>query len=326
MQLTALRAAADGGRYAEHAMNVGPQYEPDDPFKAAARLHQSRYRAAVLQVDYCEYGNRLTEVDGRALLNYYDGLGVRSELRRRYPRYSKKRDADMLRSEHIPFNMLAPLVGRPGLTRLVLGAAFGLDLGGPYETRLEWAPEPADSYLGDRTSFDSYVQGVGADGELVGVGIEVKYTERGYRLGASEAARVRDLESTYWATTRESGLFAADGDHGLAHDDLRQIWRNHILGLAMVQRGDIAKFVSVILYPAGNEHFTMALHDYKGHLVEGARASVRGCTFEDFVACLEGDAEVDALREYLAERYLVRDPHNNSMQRTALRAAADAER
>ena len=55
--------------------SIGPQYEPDDYFKAAARLHQSAYRANVLKVDFDKYGNRLTEWASRALLNYYDGLG-----------------------------------------------------------------------------------------------------------------------------------------------------------------------------------------------------------------------------------------------------------
>src|SRR5450759_2537162 len=115
--------------------DIGPQYELDDSFKAAARLHQSNYRATVLKVDYLEYGNRLTDLDGRALLNYYDGLTVRDTLRRRYPGYSKKRDADLLRSEHIPFNMLSPLADRPDLTRIVLKEAFDLELEGPFEMK-----------------------------------------------------------------------------------------------------------------------------------------------------------------------------------------------
>ena len=75
-------------------MDISPQYKLDDSFKAAARLHQSYYRAKVLHFDYLDYGNRLTEDDARALLNYYDGLGVRKALRGKYPKYSKKRDAD----------------------------------------------------------------------------------------------------------------------------------------------------------------------------------------------------------------------------------------
>jgi hypothetical protein len=181
-------------------IDIGPQYKLDSPFKAAARLHQSNYRAKVLNVDYMEYGNRLTEADGRALLNYYNGLGVREALRERYPVYSQKRDADLLRSEHIPFNMLAPLASRPALMQLVLCEAFGLELSQPFQMMLEWAPSPAEKYLGDMTSFDAYIQGRNANGELVGLGIEVKYTEREYKIGPLEAERVRDRESTYWIT------------------------------------------------------------------------------------------------------------------------------
>ena len=285
-------------------MEIGPQYEPDDPFKAAARLHQSNYRARVLNVDYFEYGNRLTEVDGRALMNYYDGLGVKEVLRNRYPAYSKKRDADLLRSEHRPFNMLAPLGSRPGLMQSVLKEAFGLELRQPFQMKLEWAPSPAAQYLGDMTSFDAYIQGRDADGKRVGLGIEVKYTERGYRIGTSEAERVRDQESTYWVTTRESGLFGGGGCGELAEDDLRQIWRNHLLGLSMVRHNDIGKFVSVTLYPAGNQHFTHALRKYRSHLEATAQGCVRGCTFEQYMSSLRGDKEIEAWKEYLKTRYL----------------------
>ena len=284
---------------------IGPQYEPDDPFKAAARLHQSNYRAKVLDVDYSDYGNRLTDVDGRTLLNYYDGLGIREALRQRYPRYSHRRDADLLRSEHIPFNMLAPLAERPDLARMVIKDAFEKRLEGSFELKLEWAPEPKRNYLDDMTSFDAYLHGFEAGGELVGIGVEVKYTERGYRIGSSEAKRVKDPESTYWVMTRECGVFIGNGSTDLAKDDLRQIWRNHLLGLAMVKRGDIARFVSVTLYPSGNAHFTDALTKYQDHLKETARSSVRSCTFERFIECIHGDHEIDKWKQFLRERYLI---------------------
>ncbi len=287
---------------------IGPQYDLDDPFKAAARLHQSNYRAKVLDVEYSDYGNRLTDADGRALLNYYDDLGVREALRRRYPQYSKRRDADLLRSEHIPLNVLAPLAGRPDLARMIIKSAFEQKLEGPFELRFEWAPEPKHNYLDDMTSIDAYLQGIGNDGKLVGIGVEVKYTERGYRIGKSEAERVHDPSSTYWTVTHEAGLFAESELGDLAEDDLRQIWRNHLLGLAMVGRGDIARFVSVTLYPSGNIHFTHALEKYQGYLKDGARSSVCGCTFERFIECIRGDHEIEKWKQFLTERYLIEQP------------------
>lgn len=53
-------------------MNIGTQYQPDDEFKAQARRFQSKYRAEVLGVDFQDYGNRLSDPDAEALLNYYD--------------------------------------------------------------------------------------------------------------------------------------------------------------------------------------------------------------------------------------------------------------
>ena len=287
---------------------IGSQYDPDDPFKAAARLHQSRYRANILDVDYSDYGNRLTDVDGRALLNYYDGLGVREALKQRYSQYSKRRDADLLRSEHIPFNMMAPLAERPDLARMIIKDAFQQKVEGPFELKLEWAPEPKHKYLDDMTSFDAYLQGFGADGGLIGIGVEVKYTERGYRIGKSEYKRVHDPESTYWTITHDSGIFADSETGELAKDDLRQIWRNHLLGLAMVGRGEIAKFVSVTLYPSGNTHFTHALEKYQGYLKDASRDSVYGCTFERFIECIRGDDGIERWKRFLKERYLVEQP------------------
>ena len=288
--------------------NIGPQYEPDDQFKAAARLHQSAYRANVLKVGFDQYGNRLTESAGRVLLNYYDGLGVRDALRRRYPTYSRSRDADMLRSEHIPFNLFAPLTDRPDLANNLLYRILGVELFPPYQIELEWAPKPAEKYLGDRTSFDTYIKGADDQGRVVGVGIEVKYTEQGYRLGPSEALRIENPESTYWTTTRESGIFTDTGCKLLATDDLRQIWRNHLLGLKMRAVGDLDRFISVTIFPSGNEHMSHALSRYQRLLTNEGKSDLQSCTFERYIGFLDGDAVIEEWKSFLQDRYLVKGP------------------
>ena len=288
--------------------SVGPQYEPDDHFKAAARFHQSAYRANVLKVGFDKYGNRLTEAAGRALLNYYDGLSVQDTLRQRYPTYSKSRDADMLRSEHIPFNLFAPLIGRPELTNRLLYRILGVELLPPYQIEPEWSPKPAEKYLGDRTSFDTYIKGADDHGRVVGVGIEVKYTEQGYRLGPSEALRVKNPGSTYWTTTRESGVFTNGGCKLLATDDLRQIWRNHLLGLKMRAVGDLDRFISVTICPSGNGHMSRALSRYQGLLTDEGKSDLLGCTFERYIDFLEGGTEIEEWKAFLQDGYLVKGP------------------
>lgn len=286
-------------------MKLGPQYKLDDDFKAAARLHQSRYRAEVLAIGYDTYGNRLTDIDGKALLNYYSILNVRSELRERYPRYSKTRDADMLRSEHIPFNMFAPLKENQELAVRVLLKAFNIECCLIEQLEFEWAPDGRENYLKDHTAFDVYLEIIDDQDRKIGIGVEVKNTERGYKIGNTEARRVADPKSSYWAISKKSGVFVENLSNEVASDDLRQIWRNHLLGLAMCLRYDISDFVSITLHPAGNMHFSSAINAYKQFLISEKRYQVRSCTYEDFIASIDGDQEILDWKSYLSDRYEV---------------------
>ena len=286
-------------------MNVGPQYKLDDNFKALARLHQSRYRAEILAVDYDTYGNRLTEADAKALKNYYNKLNVHSELRNKYPNYSKERDADMLRSEHIPFNMFAPLKEQPELAVSVLHNAFNIECTQIERLEIEWAPEDQQNYLGDRTAFDVYLEIFDAHNNRIGIGVEVKYTENSYKIGKSEARKVENKNSTYWTVTRNSGAFINSVTKDIAKDDLRQIWRNHLLGLSMCLRGDIKDFVSITLHPAGNEHFINAIEDYNRFLSNTKKDRVRSCTFEKYIEAIEGNQSIMEWKSYLHRRYIV---------------------
>lgn len=289
-------------------MDVGPQYANDDPFKVAARLHQSRYRASVLRVGYDTYGNRLEPSAALGLANYFDGLGVREALRRRYPNYSATRDADMLRSEHVPFNLFAPLAARARLAAVLLERMTGVAFSSGPELQFEWAPTPEGNYLGDKTSFDAYFSGLDEQGRRLGVGVEVKFTEGAYAIGRTEARRVRDIESPYWVITRSSAAFLEDRRNDLATDELRQIWRNHLLGLSMLRHRELDRFVSVTLYPAGNRHFAEALPRYRACVEPALTTDIVGITFEDYVSWLPETDELRAWKDYLRDRYIVTMP------------------
>ena len=73
----------------------------------------------------------------------------------------------------------------------------------------------------------------------------------------------------------------------------------------MVRRHDIARFVSVTLYPARNKHFSSALGRYQERLVETARGSVGGCTYERYISALRGDSDIEAWKQFLVRRYLI---------------------
>ena len=285
-------------------IDIGEQYIKDDPFRAAARLHQSKYRANVLGVDWHIKGNRLKENDARKLLIYYDGLNVRESLRKRYPNFSLHRDGDLLRSEHIPFNMFAPLLTNRVLAQQIIVSAFAIESHPPYQIRFEYAPERR-IHLNDATAFDTYISFRVNNSRNVAIGVEVKYTEGSYAIGRTEKQRVDDRNSSYWRVTWESGAFADPDNKALGSDDLRQIWRNHLLGLSMCLNGELDNFYSITLYPAGNHHFKDSIYKYQTLLKEEMRRKVYGCTYEQFIAAINGGDSILAWKQYLSERYLV---------------------
>ncbi len=289
-------------------IDIGKPYPFDDNFKKAARFHQSQYRANVLQLECNEYGSKLTEPDAKALHNYFDGLNVQRALRKRYSENSISRDGDMLRSEHIPFNMLAPLRTDPSLAKHIIKTAFGQESDAPYKIKIEFAPKPKGDYLDDATSFDTFISFTNRQEKKIGIGIEVKYTERGYPIGKTEKKKVEDKQSRYWQVTRQSSAFLDTDNPRLHGDDLRQIWRNHLLGLSMCQlsldnENKLDDFYSIILYPSGNKHFDKVIPEYQSYLNEPQK--VFGCTYERYIQAIEGNEEILRWKQYLSDRYLV---------------------
>ena len=286
-------------------LEIGDQYNLDNKFKAMARLHQSKYRAEVLRVGFDGYGNRLNGKDAQALLNYYDRLNCRQVLRDRYPKYSKKRDADMLRSEHIPFNLLAPLEMERQLASDVISHAFDIDCIDVDFIGFEYAPEPKERYLNDGTAFDTYIKIKTPKGKLCGIGIEVKYTEREYPIGKREAVNVDNRNSLYWERARKSNCFSNPEDKIFGSDLLRQVWRNHLLGISMVLNGDIDEFYSITLFPNGNDHFHNILQKYRFLLKDEVRHYVFGCTFEKYISKIGGSSDFEQWKKWLERRYVV---------------------
>lgn len=285
--------------------NIGKQYEKDDVFKAQARLHQSRYRANELKVDFNEYGNRLNQKDAENLLAYYHELGVQQCLRARYKVFSQKRDGDLLRSEHIVFNLIAPLMARKDVCLDICNRVFGVNLISIDKIKFEHWPTPKSKYLDDATAFDAYIEGKDSSDATVGIGIEVKYTEKSYPPSGNEPARLKDPDSTYWRVSQDSGIYKAGSENSLASDELRQIWRNHLLGISMKLNGTVSEFHSVTLYPSGNLYVAGAVDNYVSLLVEEAAHCAKKVSYETFIDALQGGQDIGAWKAYLKLRYLV---------------------
>ncbi|HMQ70085.1 MAG TPA: hypothetical protein PKA90_14035 [Ignavibacteria bacterium] len=305
----------------------GKQYPGDDRsdktgYRRKARLHQSRYRAEVHDVDHSrdkgdDYGNRLSEVDGLRGLNFYDGFSIFDEVKARSRnKYSRKLYSDMLRSEHIPFNMFVPFRHNKDFATNVFNELLGgciqsVDISNDCRKFIEYAPSPGSKYLNDKTSFDAYIEYDHIDGSRGMIGIEVKYTEHEYGLKprSKEDIMVNDVNSVYYKVSRLSGIYKPESFHLLKSDLFRQIWRNQILGesILITEKDKYKHFTSMTLFPEGNTHFVETAEKYMDLLANNNNKFIP-VTYEKFVSVCDKHCPDDEYRkwiEYLERRYII---------------------
>ena len=293
-------------------------------FKRKAREHQVKFREEILCVEYNKYPNVLNFSDARKGLVFYEGFReeILAELKKPVPKTSSAPSGQMLtnllRSEHIPYNVFFPmnkdLNGCKDLFNHILGKEEILRI---EDIKIEHHPEPIENYLSDHTAFDVYISYTNTDNKECGIGIEVKYTEKEYALkeGTSEYAHVKDehgntrLFGPYFNATNNSRYFKEEVTHDiLVTNKFRQIWRNHILGASMVQRGDIEQFTSITIYPEANIHFhNDAMPEYCELLSETGKDTFIPLTYEELFNLMDKFLNVENGKEwnmYLKQRYL----------------------
>ena len=221
-----------------------------------------------------------------------------------------------LRSEHIPYNLFFPMMKKQNheATKDFFNELLGADdIAQILEVRIEYAPQPKQNFLNDGTSFDAFVLYQHQDGSKGAIGIEVKYTEREYQIGDTEYKNTHDdngnvrLSEHYGRATRMSGYYLPESEKELVSDELRQIWRNHILGASMVQNGIIRHFASITVFPDANPHFHTASADYRKVLTDDGKKTFFTFTYEEMFEKMSHHfctAEQQKWIDYLYNRYL----------------------
>lgn len=289
-------------------------------FKKTARQHQIKFRENRISPDYKTYVTWLTDESGKAGKNFFPGFGIFEAVRKRYPKFYVDLYSDMLRSEHIPFNLFVPLRHDLDFCKNVFNEFLGgsiksIDaqalIDGGENIKIEYAPSPKEDYLNDRTSFDSYIEYTHQDGSKGIIGIEVKYTEKEYKLkaGSTEDKAIGDKASRYFSVSNECGLYEQKSMDLLTSDLFRQIWRNQLLAekTRMINADKFEHAASMVFYPAGNGHFSETSKRYKAFLKSNQNKFVP-VTYESFlVACNKHcpSASFKKWIEYLTERYIV---------------------
>lgn len=296
-----------------------------EDFKRKAREHQIDFRENELGVGFYKYPNVLKLNDAKKGLIFFEGFRkeILDELKKPVAPTSTVPSGQMLtnllRSEHIPYNIFFPmrkdLEGCKRLFNKILGRE---EIASITDILIEYHPEPPKEYLDDRTAFDVYIPYLNPMQQKCGIGIEVKYTEKEYPLkrDSKEYRCVKDddghtrLSGAYLRVTRKCGYYKDDvTDDVLVSNKFRQIWRNHILGASMVLRGVIANFISITLYPQENIHFSLdAMPKYKALLKPEHYNSFVPLSYENLFAEMETFLNLEHKEEwmaYLRRRYLL---------------------
>lgn len=220
-------------------MNIGPQCPSDSDFTRRMRHHQSWYRCQALGVpcgtgptpkDTTSYGNMLRQEDGERGLNFLTPTTFEVAKRRLAEETGVierfRLLNNMLSSQPMCFNLFGPMVTNLALATRVFRQLLPDLVETVVTVAIEYAPMPAEEYLGDRTAFDAFVEFVQPDGRRGFVGIETKLTEPFSQKTYDGPAyrRWSDLPQAPWLAE------ARDRLPEVRHN---QLWRDHLLAVAM---------------------------------------------------------------------------------------------
>lgn len=146
---------------------------------------------------------------------FFDGFRkeITSDIDNNSQSVSEQMVTNLLRSEHIPYNVFFPmkydLEGTAALFNALLCENRIASVGIPM---IEFKPsnEPGDgkSLIGDGTAFDVYIPYTTVNGNKGGLGIEVKYTEKEYPLKKFD--QEGNMTKEYNETHDDKGIHLAD--------------------------------------------------------------------------------------------------------------------
>lgn len=225
--------------------------------------------------------------------------------------YQKSTLRNMLRSEHIAFNIIYPLVvlrqSEPDKLVKIIQAIISkrTTVQKITDIRIEYTPDT--ERLNDKTSFDAYIEYLTLSGKKGALGIEVKYTEKSYPSNAKQKRELEDEDSIYNRLSTGANSYYVEGANlKLRAKKLKQPWRNHLMGIALVAQEPklLDEFFSVHLYPKENTYQADVCKEYLPLLKDDRRDTFIPLTFEDFAEeCRSVIGEAQWL-DYFEERYL----------------------
>jgi hypothetical protein len=214
----------------------------------------------------------------------------------------------MLSSQPMCFNLFGPLVNDHALAARLIATLVPDGVAEVTGVALEWAPQPAEDYLGDRTAFDAFVEyRRAADGRLCAVGVETKLTE-------PFSQKLYDGER-YRRWMRVSGApWRRDADTKVQAKAHNQLWRDHLLAFAL-QCHPGSQYAAVrlmVVRHSGDRECLGVLGAYQALLRDTDDASLIDMPLDALLSAWKSVVGLGSHRDWLQEfgvRYLEIETH-----------------
>ncbi len=179
---------------------------------------------------------------------------------------------DLLSSMPMCFNLFGELCDKPDRRQSAVAELWPDLAAESTALDFEWSPGRRDpSFLGDRTAFDAAIHLDTPGGRGV-IGIETKYHEHAIKERKPTADGPNPRLPRYEAVTETSEIFVPGWRERILGTPLQQLWRDHLLVLAMLQHpsGQWAFGRYVLVYPQANTSFAAAAEAYAECLIDTA--------------------------------------------------------
>jgi hypothetical protein len=285
---------------------LGPQPPRHDPYSARLHFHQSWYRAEILKAPFGTgpkasnktfSGAMLTQEDGERGLNFLTPhiyqIARRRLAEKRAPIDSFRVLCNMLSEQSLAFNLFAPLVDNQDLAVRLMQALLPGQVQSVFKIYFEYIPEPANAYLNDRTSFHVFVDYTRPSGKPGFLGIVMSLA------GASASKVVSSSAYKKWSDHPQAPFLPGQA-HQFEAPALNQLWRSHLLALAMLLHPDSSyeSGACLFLYPSHNPHGAEISARYRTILKPG-QTTWSDQTLEALVENWAGRAGSSSLQSWL---------------------------
>ena len=169
---------------------------------------------------------------------------------------------NLLSSMPLTFNLLAPLKLDPKRATDTLTELVSFFTGQVRDVLFEHSPGRGNpTFTGDGTAFDARLRYRTPEGRNGFIAIETKYAESMQELAPPVRPRYDEL-------SRASGLVLDPDSQALRTNPLQQLWREHILAQAMLDRGLYDEGLRLFIAPKLNWQCQAAAAAYGEQLAE----------------------------------------------------------